>query len=231
MTILAFYHPWLLGFDLVPLALIGMMLLVWDAGLSAPVSRNRGRSMRRWPGSRMVSRCPLTFRNRESLQFCVDQANTLTGSYLMARENHFRIVFRQFGFALLTQALASTVLLGLGGWLVISGQLTLGQLVAAELIVTVILGSFAKLGKQLESFLRPADGGRQGQHHSLLAGGIGARRNPARGDDEFEFRRDDPQGRGTFPNFLPCSAQRRTPTGEMILIEGDRDRESRCSSE
>jgi len=44
------------------------------------------------------------------------------------------------------------VLLGLGGWLVISGELTLGQLVAAELIVTVIVGSFAKIGKHLEGF-------------------------------------------------------------------------------
>jgi putative ABC transport system ATP-binding protein len=35
---------------------------------------------------------------------------------------------------------------------VIEGQMTLGQLVAAELIVTVILGSFAKIGKDLESF-------------------------------------------------------------------------------
>jgi len=40
----------------------------------------------------------------------------------------------------------------LGGWLVISGQLTLGQLVAAELIVTVIVGSFAKSGKHLQSY-------------------------------------------------------------------------------
>jgi ABC-type bacteriocin/lantibiotic exporter with double-glycine peptidase domain len=47
---------------------------------------------------------------------------------------------------------ASTILLGLGGWLVISGQLTLGQLVAAELIVSVVIGSFAKMGKHLESF-------------------------------------------------------------------------------
>ncbi len=50
------------------------------------------------------------------------------------------------------QVIAATVLLALGGYLVIAGQMTLGQLVAAELIVTVILGSFAKLGKDLESF-------------------------------------------------------------------------------
>ena len=45
-----------------------------------------------------------------------------------------------------------TLVLGLGGWLVIQGELTLGQLVAAELIVMVIMGSFAKVGKHMESF-------------------------------------------------------------------------------
>jgi ABC-type bacteriocin/lantibiotic exporter with double-glycine peptidase domain len=44
------------------------------------------------------------------------------------------------------------VLLGIGGWLVINGELSLGQLVAAELIVTVIVAAFAKLGKHVESF-------------------------------------------------------------------------------
>lgn len=55
-------------------------------------------------------------------------------------------------FMLLLQTLASTALLAIGGWLVISGQLSLGQLVAAELIVAVVVGSFAKLGKHIESF-------------------------------------------------------------------------------
>ena len=34
----------------------------------------------------------------------------------------------------------------------IERQLTLGQLVAAELIVTIIVGSFAKVGKHMERF-------------------------------------------------------------------------------
>ena len=59
---------------------------------------------------------------------------------------------RQVLFALGLQAVASTVLLGLGGWLVVSGELPLGQLVAAELIVTIIVGSFAKFGKHMEGF-------------------------------------------------------------------------------
>ncbi|MCA9150129.1 MAG: ATP-binding cassette domain-containing protein, partial [Planctomycetales bacterium] len=50
------------------------------------------------------------------------------------------------------QVIASTAVLSLGGWLVINGQLTLGQLVASELVVTVVVGAFAKAGKSIETF-------------------------------------------------------------------------------
>jgi ABC-type bacteriocin/lantibiotic exporter with double-glycine peptidase domain len=45
-----------------------------------------------------------------------------------------------------------TVLLGLGGWLVINRQLTLGQLVAGELIVALVLAAISKSGKYIETF-------------------------------------------------------------------------------
>ena len=62
------------------------------------------------------------------------------------------MVIRQVVFAVGLQVVASTALLALGGWLVIDGQLTLGQLVASELVVTVVVGAFAKAGKSLEKF-------------------------------------------------------------------------------
>ena len=54
--------------------------------------------------------------------------------------------------SLTLQALANVALLGVGGALVITGQLTLGQLVAAELIVSALLAGIAKFGKHLETY-------------------------------------------------------------------------------
>lgn len=82
----------------------------------------------------------------------MERADALARGYLDARRSHFRIVYRQVIFAAIVQVVASTTLLGLGGWLVIKGQLTLGQLVASELIVSIVVGSFAKLGKYIEDF-------------------------------------------------------------------------------
>ncbi len=152
MTVLAFYHPWLLGFDIVLLALIAFAIFVLGGGaVDSSIKESKAKyKVAAWLED-LVS-CGTAFRYRGAAEFALDHADHLTYEYLSARKKHFWIVMRQIIFALGMQTVASTVLLGLGGWLVISGQLTLGQLVAAELIVTVIVGSFAKLGKHLQSY-------------------------------------------------------------------------------
>jgi ABC-type bacteriocin/lantibiotic exporter with double-glycine peptidase domain len=47
---------------------------------------------------------------------------------------------------------ANVALLAVGGWLVINGRLLLGELVAAQIVVTLVVATFAKLGKQLEAY-------------------------------------------------------------------------------
>ena len=72
--------------------------------------------------------------------------------YLEAREAHFRICRRQAGGFFLLAALANAGLLAVGGRLVLDGTLTLGQLVAAQIIVTLVLASLDKLTRHNEAF-------------------------------------------------------------------------------
>ncbi|TWT97937.1 Alpha-hemolysin translocation ATP-binding protein HlyB [Botrimarina colliarenosi] len=152
MTVLAFYHPWLLGFDLLLLAVVITGLVV--AGRGAIVSGIEESKLKykltAWFED--VVRCENSFKTHGGADFANDRASALTTRYLKYRRKHFGVLFRQLIFLLGLQAIAGTVLLGFGGWLVIQGQLSLGQLVAAELIVATILGSLAKLGKHLEGF-------------------------------------------------------------------------------
>ena len=95
---------------------------------------------------------PSAFKVGGGEALAIDRANELTSAYIQARRRQFRVVLRQSAFAIILQVFASTAVLALGGWLVIQGQLTLGQLVASELVVTVVVGAFAKAGKSLEKF-------------------------------------------------------------------------------
>lgn len=152
MTVLAFYHPWLLGFDVLLMVVIGVGLLVLGRGaIASGIDESKHKyGLTAWFED--VIRCQNAFKADGGPSFAFDRANQLTAKYLKTRRAHFRILFRQIVFTLTLQAVAGTVLLGVGGWLVIQQQLSLGQLVAAELIVTTILASLAKLGKHLEGF-------------------------------------------------------------------------------
>ncbi len=152
MAVLAFYHPFLLGFDLV--LLMAIVFIVFALGRhavkTAIVESASKYEVAAW--LQELARHPTAFKLHGGAQFGLDRADQLAVNYLDARRSHFRIVMRQIVFALALQAIAATALLGLGGWLVIQGELTLGQLVAAELIVMNIVSSFAKIGKYVESF-------------------------------------------------------------------------------
>ncbi|MCC6507973.1 MAG: ABC transporter ATP-binding protein [Pirellulaceae bacterium] len=152
LVLLAFYHPFLLGFDIILLVMMTVFTyLLGRGGIRSAINESRIKyEMGQWLQDVISS--PTAFRLHGGSGYAVERANRLTVRYLMGRQDHFRVLVRQSAFALILLAVASTALLGVGGWLVIRGELTLGQLVASELVVTAIVGAFAKIGKSLESF-------------------------------------------------------------------------------
>jgi ABC-type bacteriocin/lantibiotic exporter with double-glycine peptidase domain len=152
LAVLSFYHPYLLTFALVMVGLIIVLLFVLGVGgvRTAIVESYAKFDVAGWLEE--IAKCPHTFRFGRGGSVAIERANELTARYIETRKKHFRIVWRQTLFALLLEAIASTVLLGLGGWLVINRQLTLGQLVAGELIVTLVLTALSKSGKYVEIF-------------------------------------------------------------------------------
>ncbi|MEM6365932.1 MAG: ABC transporter ATP-binding protein, partial [Planctomycetota bacterium] len=152
MAVLGFYHPFLLGFDILLLGCMAFLILVLGRGaIKTAIKESKSKYyIAGWLED--VARCQTTFTSAAGKGLSASRSDHLVHDYLVNRKKHFRVLFRQIAFALTLQALASTALLGLGGYLVVIGELTLGQLVAAELIVAVIVGAFAKIGKHLESF-------------------------------------------------------------------------------
>lgn len=152
LVLLAFYHQVLLGFDIA--LIVGLLFTVFVLGRGAVRSSIRESRAKYVVASWVeeMARHPVAFKLNGGLHFARERADLLARQYLLARQSHYRIVMRQFTFAIGLQVLASTALLGLGGYLVTQGQLTLGQLVAAEIVVALVVASFTKLGKQLESF-------------------------------------------------------------------------------
>lgn len=152
MILLAFYHPYLLGFDIMLLFIMVFLIFVLGRGaINTSIAKSRAKyEVAGWLEE--MARHPISFKTSGVPDYAAHQADNLMVKYLVARSAHFRILMRQIVFALIAQTVVSTLLLGLGGWLVIAGQLTLGQLVASELMVAVIVGAFAKMGKHFQDF-------------------------------------------------------------------------------
>jgi len=152
LTVLAFYHPMLLAFD--ALLLIAIFVIVFGLGRGGVPSALHESSAKYATADLLVevSRAQYTFGHAAGEEYARARLDALAGSYLQARSNHFRVVMRQIIGALITQAIASAALLGVGGYLVVERELTLGQLVASEIIVTMVVGALSDLGKHVETY-------------------------------------------------------------------------------
>ena len=79
------------------------------------------------------------FKFADFADFLLKETDKRLVKYLKLRNRHFRqLIKHQIGFFVLS-AVASSILLGLGGYLVIINQLSLGQLVASEIIMGAIV--------------------------------------------------------------------------------------------
>jgi len=82
----------------------------------------------------------------------IKDGNLQIAKYLKNRKTHFYYLFTQNILFMILYAVLNAILLGLGGFLVIKGQLSVGQLVAAEIVLNGILYHFLYAKKYLEAF-------------------------------------------------------------------------------
>ncbi|MEM9810003.1 MAG: ABC transporter ATP-binding protein [Pseudomonadota bacterium] len=148
----AFYHPLFLAFNGVMIGLIWFIWLLWGGSavrsaveLSQAKHRTAG-----WLQSLAASNG--YFKSQQHIAYALQETDGATHDYIEAHKKHFRRHFAQTVSFLVLYAAASASLLGLGGWLVIQGQLTLGQLVAAELVLSVAFFGVSQLGTYLNYF-------------------------------------------------------------------------------
>jgi putative ABC transport system ATP-binding protein len=152
LVLVSFYHPFFLAFAvLLTIALLVLIIPLGLGGIKTGVRTSDAKyEVMTWLQD--LSRAPVLFKSTRGDSFALERADSLITEYLSWRSKHFHVLLRQIITSIGLQVAASTLLLGLGGWLVVKQQLTLGQLVAAELIVSVVLVGVSKLGRYLEKF-------------------------------------------------------------------------------
>jgi ABC-type bacteriocin/lantibiotic exporter with double-glycine peptidase domain len=151
LILMAFYSPYLLAFDIfLLLFMVFVVGVLGMGGLRSSIEESRSKyRVADWLEE--LARCQRGFKMNSVPGFPIEQVDVLVLDYVKARRKHFRVIFRQAFGSYFFQALASAGVLAIGGWLVINRQLTLGQLVAAEIIVVGVLEGLEKLIRLMES--------------------------------------------------------------------------------
>lgn len=149
--VLAFYDWTFFWFDAGLLVLVVLVLRRFGrGGVKSSIAESRAKYMTAgW--LQQVALFSGAFKAPNAEVLSQERTNLYVGEYLKFRRSHFVILFRQVVGLLLIEVLATTILLVWGGYLVLAGKITIGQLVASELILTATLAASAKFSKQLET--------------------------------------------------------------------------------
>lgn len=152
LILLSFYHPFFIiyGFLLVILVYL-VFKFTAKKGLETSLSESKSKyKVAHW--LQEIARSLISFKLSGRTTLAMSRNNEFTHAYLEARESHFRVLMLQFIQMIGFKVLVTAGLLVIGGLLVLNQQMNIGQFVAAEIIILLVISSVEKLITGLESF-------------------------------------------------------------------------------
>ncbi len=152
LLIIIVYHPFFIILDILVFGVLYYTITnLGKNGIETSIKESKAKfSTESWLEE--MSLYKNAFRSTESIQYADLRLEENAKNYVQYRTKHYKILFKQIISFLSVQVLGSGLLLCLGGYLVIKGEISLGQFIAAEIIIAKILDKFPKFGKYLESY-------------------------------------------------------------------------------
>ncbi|MBN9400492.1 MAG: ATP-binding cassette domain-containing protein ['Candidatus Kapabacteria' thiocyanatum] len=152
LVVLGFYHPFFLLYDAILVAFLPFIVYVLGRGGIGAAMRVSKRKYAVAAWLEEVARAHLAVKLTGARSFVYDTLDTIASTYVEDRRRHFVILARQMFGSMFFKSVATVGVLGLGGILVIDQQMSLGQLVAAEIVIVMMLNAVEKLIGQLDLY-------------------------------------------------------------------------------
>ncbi|MEC4003683.1 ATP-binding cassette domain-containing protein [Flavobacterium sp. SUN052] len=152
ILLLSLYHPFFIVFGILLLILLySIFRFSYNSGLATSLKESKYKyKVVSW--LQEMARNNMSFRKKENFEFALSKNNDLVNGYLENREKHFSIIKRQFIQLIVFKVIITTSLLLIGGFLVLNQQMNIGQFVAAEIIILLVINSVEKIIVGLETF-------------------------------------------------------------------------------
>lgn len=152
VLLLSLYHPYFIVFGFMLLLLLYYIFKYsYNPGLETSLYESKYKyKVAAW--LQEMARNNFSFRNELNYDYALQKNDSLVTDYLKYREKHFSIVKRQFTQLIIFKIIITASLLSIGGYLVLSQEMNIGQFVAAEIIILLVIGSVEKIILGLETF-------------------------------------------------------------------------------
>ena len=152
LILLSLYHPYFILFGVL---LFGILYVIFKfsfrSGLETSLQESKFKyKVASW--LQEIARNNFSFKNDLNYNYGLQKNNDLVVDYLNYREKHFDVIKRQFSQLIIFKIIITASLLLIGGFLVLSQEMNIGQFVAAEIIILLVINSVEKIIIGLETF-------------------------------------------------------------------------------
>lgn len=152
VILLSLYHPYFIIFGVLLFFLLYFIFrFSYKSGLETSLKESKFKyKVASW--LQEMARNNYSFKNDLNYNYGLQKNNNLVKDYLNYREKHFDVIKRQFSQLIIFKIIITGSLLSIGGFLVLSQQMNIGQFVAAEIIILLVINSVEKIIIGLETF-------------------------------------------------------------------------------
>ncbi len=145
MLLLSFYHPIFIAFSIFLILLVSL-ILYYSAPRGMETSIQESDYKYKVAGwLEELARVVKSFKFSKGTLLNMKQTDKLVTGYLQARTSHFRILIFQYWTLIGFKVLITAAMLIVGSYLLINQQLNIGQFIAAEIVILLVLNSVEKL--------------------------------------------------------------------------------------
>lgn len=151
LLLLSMYHPFFIIFSLILIILVYTIFkLTYTSGLKTSLKESKSKyNVAHWLEE--LARTNVSFKLAGLTDLPLEKTNHTTATYVEARDEHFKILKYQYQLMVTFKVLVAAGLLIVGSILVMDQQMNIGQFVASELIILLVLGAVEKLILSIES--------------------------------------------------------------------------------
>lgn len=151
IILLAIYHPVFLIFGmLLILLVIAALRLTWKAGISSARSESDYKFKTAYWLTE-IAQNKTTFNLKREQGYHSNRIDNYLKNYVKCRIEHFRVLYRQAGIAVAMKVMLTAVMLVIGSLLLVAQDISLGQFLAAEILIISMVDAVEKLVVSVES--------------------------------------------------------------------------------